>query len=102
MASICLELRTDRLNVINRAIKSTVIPTIRSKRLFGRNGWKKIVEDLIGGSKTDVPVAFFEGYTFAEITKKLGQSFSNVRNHHYRGLLGCVRKHLAKDELSGR
>jgi RNA polymerase sigma-70 factor, ECF subfamily len=69
--------------------------------LFGRNGWKKIVEDLTEDQRQTFQLHFFEGYTFAEIAKKLGQSFSNVRNHHYRGL-ERLRKHLAKDELSGR
>jgi RNA polymerase sigma-70 factor (ECF subfamily) len=69
--------------------------------LFGRNGWRKIVEDLTEDQRETLRLHFFEGYTFAEIAEKLGQSFANVRNHHYRGL-EKLRKHLAGDELNRR
>jgi RNA polymerase sigma-70 factor (ECF subfamily) len=69
--------------------------------LFGRNGWKKIVEDLTEDQRETFRLHFFEGYTFAEIAEKLGQSYANVRNHHYRGL-EKLRKHLAEDELNSR
>jgi len=69
--------------------------------LFGRNGWKKIVEDLTHDQKETFRLHFFEGYTFAEIAEKLGQSYANVRNHHYRGL-EKLRRHLAEDELNRR
>jgi RNA polymerase sigma-70 factor, ECF subfamily len=68
--------------------------------LFGRNGWKKILASLTEEQRETLTLHFFEGYTFAEIAEKLGQSYANVRNHHYRGL-EKVRKHLANDELSG-
>jgi RNA polymerase sigma-70 factor (ECF subfamily) len=69
--------------------------------LFGRNGWKKIVEDLSKDQRETLRLHFFEGYTFAEIAEKLGQSLANIRNHHYRGL-EKLRKHLAEDELKNR
>jgi RNA polymerase sigma-70 factor (ECF subfamily) len=69
--------------------------------LFGRNGWKKIVEDLTEDQRETLRLHFFEGYTFTEIAEKLGQSFANVRNHHYRGL-EKLRKHLAEVELNSR
>jgi RNA polymerase sigma-70 factor (ECF subfamily) len=69
--------------------------------LFGRNGWRKIVEDLTEDQRETLRLHFFEGYTFTEIAEKLGQSFANVRNHHYRGL-EKLRKHLAGDELNRR
>jgi RNA polymerase sigma-70 factor (ECF subfamily) len=69
--------------------------------LFGRNGWRKIVEDLTQDQRETLRLHFFEGYTFAEIAEKLGQSFANVRNHHYRGL-DKLRKHLAGGELNRR
>lgn len=69
--------------------------------LFGRNGWKRIVEDLTEDQRETLRLHFFEGYTFAEIAEKLGQSYANVRNHHYRGL-EKLRKHLGKDELNRR
>ena len=69
--------------------------------LFGRNGWKRIVEDLTKDQRETLRLHFFEGYTFAEIAEKLGQSYVNVRNHHYRGL-EKLRKHLSEDELNRR
>jgi len=69
--------------------------------LFGRNGWKKIVEDLTEDQRKTFRLHFFEGYTFAEIAEKMGQTHANVRNHHYRGL-EKLRKHLADDELHRR
>ena len=69
--------------------------------LFGRNGWKRIVNDLTTDQRETLRLHFFEGYTFAEIAEKLGQSYANVRNHHYRGL-EKLRKHLNEDELNRR
>jgi RNA polymerase sigma-70 factor, ECF subfamily len=69
--------------------------------LFGRNGWKKIAEDLTEDQRETLRLHFFEGYTFTEIAEKLGQSYANVRNHHYRGL-EKLRRHLAEDQLNRR
>jgi len=69
--------------------------------LFGRNGWKKIVEELTEDQRDTLRLHFFEGLTFAEIAEKLGQSYRNVRNHHYRGI-EKLRKHLAKSKLNWR
>jgi len=69
--------------------------------LFGRNGWKEIVESLTEDQRETLRLHFFEGYTFTEIAEKMGQSFANVRNHHYRGL-EKLRKHLVGTELNRR
>ncbi|MGB2665231.1 MAG: sigma-70 family RNA polymerase sigma factor, partial [Candidatus Acidiferrum sp.] len=69
--------------------------------LFGKNGLKKIVDELTVDQRETLRLHFFEGYTFGEIAEKLGQSYANVRNHHYRGL-EKLRKHLADDELNRR
>ena len=69
--------------------------------LFGRNGWKKIIEDLTQDQIETFRLHFFEGYTFTEIAEKLGQSYANVRNHHYRGI-EKLRRHLAEDQLNRR
>jgi RNA polymerase sigma-70 factor (ECF subfamily) len=69
--------------------------------LFGRNGWKKIFQDLTQDQRETFRLHFFEGCTFTEIAEKLGQSYANVRNHHYRGL-EKLRRHLAKDDLIRR
>ena len=67
--------------------------------LFGRNGWKEIVEDLTQDQRETFRLHFFEGYTFTEIAEKLGQSYANVRNHHYRGL-EKLRRHLTEHKLN--
>jgi RNA polymerase sigma-70 factor (ECF subfamily) len=69
--------------------------------LFGRNGWRKILEALTEEQRETLRLHFFEGYTFNEVAEKLGQSYANVRNHHYRGL-EKLRKHLADSELNRR
>ncbi len=67
--------------------------------LFGRNAWKKVVEDLTEDQRETLRLYFFDGYTFAEIAERIGQSHRNIRNHYYRGL-EKLRKHLANDELN--
>ena len=69
--------------------------------LFGRNGWKKIVEDLTQDQRETFQLYFFEGCTFTEIAEKLGQTYANVRNHYYRGL-EKLRRYLAEDQLNRR
>jgi RNA polymerase sigma-70 factor, ECF subfamily len=69
--------------------------------LFGRNAWKRILEDLTEDQRETLRLHFFEGYTFAEIADKLGQTYANVRNHHYRGLEKC-RKHLVENAPNRR
>jgi RNA polymerase sigma-70 factor (ECF subfamily) len=69
--------------------------------LFGRNGWKKLLEDLTEDQRETFRLHFFQGYTFAEIAEELGQSFANVRNHHYRGL-EKLRKYLVDNKLNRR
>jgi RNA polymerase sigma-70 factor (ECF subfamily) len=69
--------------------------------LFGRNCWKAILDDLTGDQEQVLRLHFFEGYTFSEIAEKLGQTYANVRNHHYRGL-EKLRRHLAERQLNRR
>jgi len=69
--------------------------------IFGRNGWRKVLDALTQEQRQTLRLHFFEGYTFNEIAEKLGQSYANVRNHHYRGL-ERLRKHLADSELNRR
>lgn len=69
--------------------------------LFGRNGWRRVLESLTEDQREILRLHFFEGHTFEEIAEKLGQSYGNIRNHHYRGL-EKVRKHLADGELNRR
>ncbi len=69
--------------------------------LFGRNGWKQILNSLTPEQRETLRLHFFEGYTFAEIAEKLGQTYANIRNHHYRGL-EKLRKYLPNNGLSRR
>jgi RNA polymerase sigma-70 factor (ECF subfamily) len=69
--------------------------------LFGRNGWRKILDALTREQRETLRLHFFEGYTFSEIAEKLGQSYANIRNHHYRGL-EKLRKYLPENESNGR
>ena len=69
--------------------------------LFGTNGWRRVLEELTEEQRETLRLHFFEGYTFAEIAEKLGQSYANVRHHYYRGL-EKLRKHLPEHELNRR
>ncbi len=62
--------------------------------MFGRNGWKKIVEGLTEDQRETLRLHFFEGYTFAEIAERMEQAHRNIRNHYYRDL-EKLRKRLA-------
>jgi RNA polymerase sigma-70 factor (ECF subfamily) len=59
------------------------------------------MENLTEDQQATLRLHFFEGYTFAEIAEKLGQSYANVRNHHYRGL-EKLRTYVAEDKLNNR
>jgi len=69
--------------------------------LFGRTGWRNMFLSLSNEQQETLRLHFFEGYTFTEIAERLGQSYSNVRNHHYRGL-EKLRKYLAQNPLNPR
>ncbi len=69
--------------------------------LFGRDGWRRMLESLTEEQRETLKLHFFEGLTFAEIAERLGQSYANVRNHHYRGL-GKLRRYLAQNPLNRR
>ena len=69
--------------------------------LFGRDGWRRMLELLTEEQRETLKLHFFEGLTFAEIAEKLGQSYANVRNHHYRGL-EKLRRYLTENPLNRR
>ncbi len=54
--------------------------------VFGRNGLEKILGGLSEYQRETLRLYFFEGYTLAEVSAKLGQPLGNVRNHYYRAL----------------
>lgn len=66
------------------------VPTTESdysaEAVFRRNGLEKVLEDLSEDQRETLRLHFFEGYTLAEISEKLGQPRGNVRHHYYRGL----------------
>jgi RNA polymerase sigma-70 factor (ECF subfamily) len=57
-----------------------------AETVFGRNGLEKVLADLSEDQRETLRLHFFEGYTLAEISEKLGQPRGNVRHHYYRGL----------------
>ena len=66
--------------------------------LLGREGLKKVMRDLTAEQHETLRLHFYEGYTLAEIGKKLGQSVGNVRHHYYRGL-EKLRKQMRESKL---
>lgn len=66
--------------------------------IFGCNGWKAVLDTLSGDQREIIRLHFFEGYTFAEIAEKLGQSYDNIRHHYYRSL-EKFRKHAHDYDL---
>jgi RNA polymerase sigma-70 factor, ECF subfamily len=73
------------------------IPTGESdysaEAVFGRNGLDKVLKALSEDQRETLRLHFFEGYTLAEISKKVGQPLGNVRHHYYRGL-DKLRRHM--------
>lgn len=66
--------------------------------LFGKEGLKKVMGELTAEQHETLRLHFYEGYTLAEISRKLGQSLGNVRHHYYRGL-GKLRKQMHESKL---
>jgi RNA polymerase sigma-70 factor (ECF subfamily) len=66
--------------------------------LLGREGLKKVMADLTAEQLQTLRLHFCEGYTLAEIGRKLGQSVGNVRHHYYRGL-EKLRKQVRESKL---
>jgi RNA polymerase sigma-70 factor, ECF subfamily len=57
-----------------------------AEAVFGRNGLEKIVNALSADQRETLRLHFFEGYSLAEVSEKLGQPLGNVRHHYYRAL----------------
>lgn len=68
--------------------------------VFGRNGLEKVLGCLTEDQRETLRLHFFEGYTLAEVSAKLGQSLGNVRHHYYRGL-GRLRKQMFARNVQG-
>ena len=65
-----------------------------AEAVLGRNGLEKVMEALTDDQRETLRLHFFEGYTLAEISEKLGQPHGNVRHHYYRGL-AQLRKQMS-------
>ena len=65
-----------------------------AEAVLGRNGLEKVMEALTDDQRETLTLHFFEGYTLAEISEKLGQPHGNVRHHYYRGL-ALLRKQMS-------
>lgn len=57
-----------------------------AEAVFGRNGLEKIVNALSADQRETLRLHFFDGYSLAEVSEKLGQPLGNVRHHYYRAL----------------
>jgi len=68
--------------------------------LVGNATIRGLLEGLSGDQRDTLTLHFFEGYTFDEIARKLGQSLGNIRNHYYRGL-DKLRKQMFPGKLPG-
>ncbi len=57
--------------------KPTTESDYSAEAVFGRNGLGKVLEDLSEDQRETLRLYFFEGYTLAEISEKLGQPRGN-------------------------
>jgi RNA polymerase sigma-70 factor (ECF subfamily) len=92
--------RNSELDCCVPGVACAATPTYDSsiEALFGREGLKKVMGDLTVEQHETLRLHFYEGYTLAEIGKKLGQSQGNVRHHYYRGL-EKLRKQVRESKL---
>jgi RNA polymerase sigma-70 factor (ECF subfamily) len=92
--------RNSELDCCVPGVAGAATPTYDSsiEALFGREGLKKVMGDLTAEQHETLRLHFYEGYTLAEIGKKLGQSLGNVRHHYYRGL-EKLRKQVRESKL---
>ena len=79
-----------RMDIESNTVHMVGIPTAESdysaEAVFGRNGLNKVLKALSEDQRETLCLHFFDGYTFAEISQKVGQPLENVRHHYYRGL----------------
>ncbi len=79
-----------RMEIESSTVHMVGTPTVESdysaEAVFGRNGLNKVLKSLSEDQRETLRLHFFDGYTFAEISQKVGQPLENVRHHYYRGL----------------
>jgi RNA polymerase sigma-70 factor, ECF subfamily len=66
--------------------------------VFGRNGLNKVIDEMSSDQRETLRLYFFEGYTLAEISERLGQPLGNVRHYYYRGL-DKLRKEMFRSSV---
>ncbi len=95
--------RNAELECCYSALASAATPTYDSsiEALFGREGLKRVMQELTAEQHETLRLHFYEGYTLAEIGEKVGESVGNVRNHYYRGL-EKLRKQVRESKLQIR
>jgi RNA polymerase sigma-70 factor (ECF subfamily) len=69
-----------------------------AEAVFGRNGLDQVLKSLSEDQRETLRLHFFDGYTLAEISEKLGQPLGNVRHHYYRGL-DKLRKQMFRNTV---
>jgi RNA polymerase sigma-70 factor (ECF subfamily) len=88
-------------SVEENSVQAVGTPTTESdysaEIVFGRNGLEKILSSLSLDQRETLRLHFFEGYTFAEISEKLGQPLGNVRHYYYRALQKLRQQMFAND-----
>lgn len=77
--------------------KPTTESDYSAEAVFGRNGLEKIVNSLSADQRETLRLHFFDGYSLAEVSEKLGQPLGNVRHHYYRAL-DKLRKEMFVDD----
>jgi RNA polymerase sigma-70 factor (ECF subfamily) len=78
----------------------TVEDDYSAEAVFGRSGLQKVLDALSDDQRDTLCLFFFEGYTLAEISTKVGQPFCNIRHHYYRGL-DKLRKQMFGRKVQG-
>jgi len=68
--------------------------------LVGNMTMSGLLGTLTEDQRDTLSLHFYEGYTFEEIARKLGQSLGNIRHHYYRGL-DRLRKQMFPARLPG-
>jgi RNA polymerase sigma-70 factor, ECF subfamily len=77
--------------------KPTTESDYSAEAVFGRNGLEKIVHSLSIDQRETLRLHFFDGYTLAEVAKKLSQPLGNIRHHYYRALEKLRKEMFAND-----
>lgn len=80
--------------------KPTTEDDYSPEAVFGRNGLEKALAELSEDQRETLRLYFFEGYTLAEISEKVGQPVGNVRHHYYRAL-DKLRKRMFTNHRPG-